>query len=79
MRIAFASVVGVVGLLAYVVGAVSLAGRVASLHWALQAVYFALAGVLWALPASWLMLWAAGKGFRRKRDPGNIAGGTRSR
>jgi sugar phosphate permease len=68
MRIVFASVVGLVGLTAYLVGAVSLAARVASLHWALQALYFALAGVLWALPASGLMLWAA-----RKPERGRMA------
>lgn len=52
---------GLAGFLAYIVGAVTLADHLAGLHWALQALYFIAAGVLWALPAHFLVLWAAGK------------------
>ena len=60
-RTAIALAVGLPGFVAYVVAVVTLADRVASLHWAIQALYFLVAGVLWALPAYWLILWAARK------------------
>lgn len=52
---------GLAGVLAYIVGAVTLADHLAGLHWALQALYFVAAGVLWVLPVHFLMLWAAGR------------------
>ena len=58
-RTPFATAIGVAGLLAYVVGAVTLADRLAPMHWAVQALYFVVAGVLWVAPASLLMVWAA--------------------
>jgi hypothetical protein len=60
-RVLPASVLGVLGFLAYVVAVVTLADLVTPLHWAVQALYFLVAGVLWVLPARWLMLWAARK------------------
>ncbi len=58
MRIAFAAIVGLTGFFAYVALAIVLADRVTTLHWTVQAVYFVLAGVLWAIPAHYLILWA---------------------
>ena len=58
-RILFASVVGLAGFLAYLVAAVTLYDQVASLHWALQALYFVLAGTIWVIPIRSLMIWAA--------------------
>jgi hypothetical protein len=60
-RVLPASLIGVFGFLAYVVGVVTLADLVTPLHWAVQALYFLVAGVLWVIPARWLMLWAARK------------------
>ena len=60
-RTAIALAVGLPGFVAYVVAAVTLADRVAPLHWAIQALYFLVAGMLWALPAYWLIVWAARK------------------
>ena len=60
-RIAIAVPLGLLGFALYVAGVVALADHVLPLHWALQLPYFLLAGVAWALPAHWLMLWAAGK------------------
>jgi hypothetical protein len=40
---------------------IALADRVFSLHWAIQALYFLVAGVLWTLPAYWLIIWASRK------------------
>ena len=45
----------------YVLGAVALPVMFGRLHWALEAVYWAIAGVLWVLPIWWLMLWSVGK------------------
>ncbi len=58
-RVPIAVVLGLAGLAAYVVVAVTLADRVIGAHWAAQALYFLLAGALWVLPTRWLMLWAA--------------------
>lgn len=30
-------------------------------HWALQAVYFIIAGIAWVFPVRWLMLWSVHK------------------
>ncbi len=60
-RIWIAILFGLAGFVAYVGGAVALADRVIALHWALQLAYFLLAGTLWALPAHYLVLWAARK------------------
>ena len=46
---------------AYVAGAVMLADALAPMHWAVQAVYFLAAGLLWVPPVWGLMLWAAGR------------------
>jgi hypothetical protein len=61
MRILFATIVGLTGFAAYIAAVVVLADRVATLHWAIQAVYFVVAGVLWAVPAHFLILWAGRK------------------
>ena len=60
-RVLIALPLGLLGFVGYIALAVTLADRLAGLHWALQALYFVVAGVLWALPAHFLMLWAAGR------------------
>jgi hypothetical protein len=45
--------------LAWIAGAAVLADHVRPLHWALQAIYYPLAGSLWVLPVWWMMLWGA--------------------
>ena len=60
-RVPLATVIGLCGFAAYIAAAVTLADRVQSLHWAIQALYFVLAGVLWVVPAHFLILWAARK------------------
>ncbi|MBV9785405.1 MAG: DUF2842 domain-containing protein [Acidisphaera sp.] len=59
LRISIATALGLSGFTAYVIAVVTLADRVFPLHWALQSVYFLGVGVLWVMPAYWLMLWAA--------------------
>ena len=60
-RIPFAVIGGLLGFFFYVAAVLALGDVVLHLHWALQAVYFVLAGSLWVFPVRWLMLWAAGK------------------
>jgi Protein of unknown function (DUF2842) len=60
-RILFATALGLAGFIAYIAGAIVLADRVAPLHWAIQAAYFVIAGVLWVFPAHFLILWAGRK------------------
>ena len=44
--------------IAFVVAIPDLFGR---LHWALEALYWLVAGVAWVFPVRWLMLWSVGK------------------
>jgi len=60
-RTAIALAIGLPGFVAYVMAAVTLADRVATLHWAIQALYFLIAGVLWTLPGYWLIVWVSRK------------------
>lgn len=58
-RLPIAILIGLIGFCAYLGVVVALADHVLTLHWTVQVAYFLLAGVLWALPAHYLMLWAA--------------------
>jgi len=60
-RILIATIVGLVGFVAYVVAAVTLADYLSPMHWAVQALFFLVAGTLWVLPIRSLMYWAARK------------------
>lgn len=60
-RASIATLVGLAGFLAYLIGVVTLADHVLRMHWAVQAVFFLVAGTVWAFPASRLILWAGGK------------------
>jgi hypothetical protein len=60
-RIIIASLVGILGFLAYLGVTVTLADHVLTLHWALQVAFFLAAGIAWAWPARWLMFWGAGQ------------------
>jgi hypothetical protein len=58
-RTPLAFLVGTQLFLAYVVGVVTLAGALSPMNPFLELAYFAVAGVAWAVPARWLLLWAA--------------------
>jgi hypothetical protein len=58
-RVFPAVVAGFVGLSLYIMAAVAAADRLGPMHWAVQFVYFVVAGSLWVPPVRWLMLWAA--------------------
>jgi hypothetical protein len=52
-----AVLVGVVGTLAYLGMAVTLADHVVPMHWALALTYYLVAGLAWTWPAARLMRW----------------------
>jgi hypothetical protein len=61
VRIGIAVVAGLGGFGLYLAGALVLADRVATQHWAVQGLFYLVAGVLWVLPAHFLVLWAGRK------------------
>ena len=59
MRVLIATVAGLVGMLLYVSGVLALADAAGRMQWAVQFIYFVVAGIIWVVPARWLILWAA--------------------
>ncbi len=59
-RPAAAALMGITFVIAYIAAAITLPD-VLPQHWAVQAVYFLVAGVLWVFPIRWLMLWSVYK------------------
>ena len=53
-----AALLGLAGFVAYVMIAVTLGDHVADTNVLVQTVYFLAAGLLWTIPARWLMLWS---------------------
>jgi hypothetical protein len=64
-RTLIASLAGIAGFIAYVVAVLLLADHVIALHWTLEFLFFAAAGILWVWPAKWLMVWAVKGGGAR--------------
>jgi hypothetical protein len=58
-RIVVATVAGLVFMAGWVVSAMLAADYMLKLNFAVQFVYFAVAGFVWVFPIRWLMLWAA--------------------
>ena len=58
-RTVIALAAGLVGLVAYLLIVLAIADHVIGLHWAVQAVFFLVAGVAWAWPIARLMRWSA--------------------
>ncbi len=55
-----AGLMGIGFIIVYVAAAITLPDVLPG-HWAVQALYFLVAGVVWVFPIRWLMLWGAGK------------------
>ena len=55
-----AALMGVVFIILYIAAAITLPDLLPR-HWAVQAVYFLVAGIVWVFPVRWLMLWSVGK------------------
>lgn len=64
-RNATAALIGVLGFLVYVAVVVTLGDHLIGRHWALQALYYLVAGFAWTWPALWLIRWAVRPEGRR--------------
>ena len=60
-RSSIAVVAGLVFVFFYIAAAVSLPDVIGRMHWAAEAAYWCVAGVVWVFPIRWLMLWSVGK------------------
>lgn len=60
-----AAVGGIAAFAVYLYGVLELAMVVTGIHWLVDGVFFALAGIVWAFPAARLVRWVvAGQGMR---------------
>jgi hypothetical protein len=57
-RTSIAALAGIAGFLLYVVVVLVVADHVLALHWLVELVFFAVAGIAWVWPAKWLIAWA---------------------
>ena len=55
-----ATLMGIVFIILYIAAAITLPDFLPQ-QWAVQAVYFVIAGVVWVIPVRWLMLWSVNK------------------
>ncbi len=53
-----ATIAGLAFVSGYIVAAVVLADALGRMNWAIEAVYWCIAGVIWVLPIRSLMLWS---------------------
>ena len=60
-RPALATLAGLAFILAYVAAVVEVPELVGRMHWAVEALYWLVAGVAWVIPVRWLMLWSVYK------------------
>ena len=60
-RPTLASIAGVLFILIYMIGAITLPDVIGRMHWTLEALYWLIAGVVWVFPIRWLMLWSVCK------------------
>ena len=56
-KVAF--LIGVVGIIVYVIIVVSLGDIIIRQHWAIQMIYYASLGILWVFPVKKLIFWGA--------------------
>ena len=58
-RVPFATLAILLLVIGWICAAAVLADSVRPLHWAIQVVYYAIAGFAWVFPVRWMMLWGA--------------------
>ncbi|MBW6398544.1 DUF2842 domain-containing protein [Roseomonas sp. HJA6] len=63
-RPVIALIIGLLGFFAYVVVVLAIADHLRGLHWTIEMVFFAVAGIAWVWPAKRLMVWAFSEGPR---------------
>ena len=60
-RPTLATLAGLLFVALYIAAAVALPVVFGRLHWVLEALYWAVAGIVWVFPVRWLMLWSVHK------------------
>jgi hypothetical protein len=60
-RSSAAMLIGLLGIIAYVICVMIVGDWVLTMHWTVQFLYFATAGIVWVFPAKRLIYWGAGK------------------
>lgn len=60
-RPAIATIIGLLFVTVYIVAAVAIPDVVGPVHWAVQLLYWCVAGIIWVFPIWWLMLWSVYK------------------
>ena len=60
-RSTVATIAGLAFVFLYIVVVVAIPDMIGRMHWLIEVVYWAVAGVIWVFPIRWLMLWAVGK------------------
>jgi hypothetical protein len=58
-RVPIAAAAILIVVIAWIAAATVLADHVRPLSWAVQAIYYPVAGFAWVFPVRWLMLWGA--------------------
>ena len=66
-RILIATLTGLLGFTLYIGLVLALADLLYPLYWALQVLFFVVAGTLWVFPAKFLLFWAARQPIRASR------------
>ena len=56
-----ATLTGLFFIFFYIAAAVTLPDVLGRMHWAVEAAYWGVAGIVWVLPIRWLMLWSVHK------------------
>ena len=56
-----ATIAGIAFVLAYMIAAIALPDIIGRQHWAVEAAYWCVAGIVWVFPIRWLMLWSVYK------------------
>ena len=60
-RAPIAVIAGLAFMAAYITAVISLPDAIGRLNWAVEALYWCAAGIVWVFPIRWLMLWSVGK------------------
>ena len=56
-----ATITGLLFVTLYIVAAITIRDAVGPMHWAIQLLYWCIAGVIWVFPIWYLMLWSVYK------------------
>lgn len=60
-RPSIATIAGLLFVFFYIAAAVTLPDHVGRMNWAVEALYWCVAGIVWVFPIRWLMLWSVHK------------------